>query len=254
VIDDPGYYEHLRQEIRLTFNYLLAAVTIYTIVIGYSGFQITEEQFFATVTIAVGCTVFVFLFGLATLGLCRRSINKKIRLAYHGRLVPEQTDVGALYDENQIDRVSIGVVRFSVAILYVQIFALIVRYVTFSPTPSGQPPLILSLIAMAALSVSLAAIVLRAGITTTHIRSIRAGGKQPRTARCPGPGRRSPRYDAGASRGAVDAPRRGRPPGRTRGQHAIDITCWRQASRRSISDPDHSHEGSIFFFAGGGDP
>lgn len=161
VIDDPGYYEHLRQEVRLTFTHLLAAITIYTVIVGASSFRITEEQFLATVLLVIGSSIVIFLLDLLALGFCRRHINKKIRQAYSDQLRPERVDIGSVMDTNRLDRVSINAVRVSIAALYLLIFLLLIRYTLYVPTESGRPPSPFTWVAVIGIFASMIAVVIQ---------------------------------------------------------------------------------------------
>lgn len=138
--DDPAYYQHYRDEVRLSFNYLLTATTIYAAVIGASGFKITEEQFFTTVGVAVAALVVVFVLNLITLAACRAHINSKLRRAITGDLRSVTVDSVLIEEQNRIDRDGLRFARGATFLLYIEIAVLFVRYFTYVPTATGVPP------------------------------------------------------------------------------------------------------------------
>jgi len=140
VIDDPAYYQHYRDEVRSSFNYLLAAATIYAAVIGASGFRITEDQFLSAVAIAVAGLIVTSLLNLITLAACRTHFNSKLRRAITGELRSAAVNSDVIEQQNRTDKLALRFARGATLALYVSIVGILVRYFTFNPTATGSPP------------------------------------------------------------------------------------------------------------------
>jgi hypothetical protein len=154
VINDPAYYQHYRDEVRSSFNSLLAAVTIYAAILGASEFRITEDQFLSTIVIVVMGLIATSVFNLITLTACRAHFNSKFRRAITDELRSVTVDFFLIERQNRLTELGLKFARWATFMLYISIVGLLVRYFTFSPTPTGNPPLWISLAPSLAIGLS----------------------------------------------------------------------------------------------------